>query len=68
MKKLFLVKTIHYYIYYILLHHPPYIRISGQLATTTTSKQASKHFTEAKTSPFPAGVSKSGKLFFDGEP
>ena len=41
----------------------PPVCVFIQQATTSN-----KHFTEAKTSPLPAGVSKSGKLFFDGEP
>ena len=50
--------------YYTILHI-----ILWSASKQQASKQASnKHFTEAKTSPFPAGVSKSGKLFFDGEP
>jgi hypothetical protein len=51
------------YIYYLTILHT-------NLWTASNNKPAtsSKHFTEAKTPPFPAGLSKSGELFFDGEP
>jgi hypothetical protein len=49
--------------YYTILHINLWSASNKQQQATT-----SKHVTEAKTSPFPAGVSKSNKLFFDREP